>query len=97
MLEKEFMQETRKLSELVGVGKATLLDFRVLGIGTVSELALRQPRELYDELCEKTGAIHDICALDVFTAAVAQARDPNLPKEKRNWWYWSKVRKEERG
>jgi hypothetical protein len=33
--------------------------------------------------------------LDVFVAAVAQARDPNLPIEQRQWWYWSKVRKQQ--
>jgi len=31
--------------------------------------------------------------LDVFRAAVAQARDPRLPAEQCQWWYWSRKRK----
>jgi hypothetical protein len=31
--------------------------------------------------------------LDTFCCAVAQARDPGLPAEQRNWWYWSRLRK----
>jgi hypothetical protein len=31
--------------------------------------------------------------LDVFVAAVAQAKNPELPIEQRQWWYWSKLRK----
>ena len=36
----------------------------------------------------------DICCLDVFRAAVAQARNPRLPAEQCQWWYWSKRRKQ---
>jgi hypothetical protein len=35
----------------------------------------------------------DICVLDTFCAAVAQARNPKLAVEKCQWWYWSKKRK----
>jgi hypothetical protein len=35
----------------------------------------------------------DICCLDVFRAAVAQARNPHLPVEQCQWWYWSRKRK----
>lgn len=87
------MKTDRRLSDLVGVGAATLKDFKVLGISTVTELANRDPKLLYNELCEKTGKRHDICALDVFTAAVAQAKNPKLSSEKCQWWYWSRLRK----
>ena len=70
-----------------------LKDFKVLGIDSVAQLARREPQELYDELCRRTKQRHDICVLDTFTAAVAQARDPHLPPEKGQWWYWSRVRK----
>jgi len=33
----------------------------------------------------------------VFVAAVAQAKDPALPIEQRQWWYWSKIRKRNDG
>lgn len=41
-----------------------------------------------------TGQRIDVCCLDTFQAAVAQARDPLLPAEKCQWWYWSRLRKE---
>ena len=31
--------------------------------------------------------------IDVFRAAVAQARNPRLPAEQCQWWYWSRKRK----
>ena len=85
--------QARKLSDLVGIGKAMLGDFKVLGVKDVEQLAAEDPLELYERLCERTGQRHDICCLDVFRAAVAQARDPNLPAEQCQWWYWSRQRK----
>jgi hypothetical protein len=32
--------------------------------------------------------------LDTFRAAVAQALDPNLPRERCVWWHYSRLRKE---
>ena len=68
-------------------------DFEALGIRSVEQLARQNPKKLYDKLCDITGTRQDPCVLDTFTCAVAQARDPNLPDEQRNWWYWSRVRK----
>jgi hypothetical protein len=31
--------------------------------------------------------------LDVFACAIAQAVNPDLPEEQRDWWYWTKIRK----
>lgn len=42
-----------------------------------------------------TGERQDLCCLDVFRAAVAQARNPRLPAEQCQWWYWSRKRKAE--
>jgi nucleotidyltransferase/DNA polymerase involved in DNA repair len=83
----------RRLEDLVSVGPAIARDFELLGIQSVAQLARRNPEKLYEQLCIKTGKAQDICCLDVFHAAVAQARDPNLPLEKRQWWYWSRQRK----
>jgi len=85
--------DDRKLLELVSVGKKMCADFEMMGIHTVAELARREPAQLYRELCRRTGQRQDPCVLDVFHAAVAQARDPRLPLEKCQWWYWSRVRK----
>ena len=84
----------RRLKDLVSVGPATLGDFDVLGIKSVDQLASCEPQELYDRLCQLTQIQHDICCLDVFRAAVEQAKDPDLPTEQCQWWYWSKIRKQ---
>ena len=85
--------EQRALKDLVSIGPAMLRDFAILGIRDVTHLALQEPTQLYKKLCDVTGQQHDICCLDVFQAAVAQARDPRLPDEQCQWWYWSRKRK----
>ena len=87
------MQPTRKLGDLSGIGKAMLEDFALLKIRTVDELAAADPQNLYDDLCQRTRSRQDPCVLDTFRCAVAQARDPQLPVDQRNWWYWSRLRK----
>ncbi|MGH9862184.1 MAG: DUF4332 domain-containing protein [Candidatus Acidiferrales bacterium] len=87
------MKRRRELSDLVSVGPATVRDLERVGVRTVPELAQRSPEKLYERLCEVTGQAHDICCLDVFRAAVAQARNPRLPARQRQWWYWSQERK----
>jgi hypothetical protein len=48
---------------------------------------------MYEQLCQITGQAQDICCLDVFRAAVEQAKDPKLPFDQRLWWHWSRKRK----
>ena len=83
---------SRELRDLVSIGPAMLQDLRTLGIQSVEELAKKNPRRMYNDLCRLKGP-QDICCLDVFTAAVAQAKNPDLPSEQRQWWYWSRKRK----
>ncbi len=85
--------QERKLGNLVSIGPAMMRDFRLLGIASVAQLSRRNPEKLYEKLCRVTGQPQDICCLDVFRAAVAQARNPRLPKEQCQWWYWSRRRK----
>lgn len=89
--------QQRKLRDLVSVGPAMLRDFELLGIFRVAQLSRRNPERLYEKLCRITGKPQDICCLDVFRAAVAQARNPRLPLEQCRWWYWSRNRKERDG
>jgi len=84
---------TRQLDDLVSVGPVIVRDFELLGIYSVAQLARRNPEKLYEKLCAVTGQAQDICCLDVFMAAVAQARNPRLPLEQAQWWYWSRQRK----
>lgn len=85
----------RRLGDLVSVGPATLEDFDRLGIGSVDDLARQDARELYERLGRLLGVRLDVCCLDVFECAIAQARDTDLPAERRNWWWWSRRRKAE--
>jgi nucleotidyltransferase/DNA polymerase involved in DNA repair len=86
-------KETRQLRELYSVGPATVRDLKTLGITRVEQLVGRDARKLYDRLGRLSGQRCDPCMMDVLSAAIAQAQDPNLPKEKRKWWYWSRIRK----
>src|ERR1700745_2303352 len=85
--------DTRKLSDLISVGPAMLRDFEILGVRSVSQLARRNPERLYESLCRVAPQHQDICCLDVFRAAVAQAKDPQLPADQCQWGYWSRNRK----
>ncbi|HEU4407239.1 MAG TPA: helix-hairpin-helix domain-containing protein [Polyangiaceae bacterium] len=87
----------RTLASLVSIGPAMLRDFELLGVRSVDELARAEPGELFERLCRLTGSRQDPCVLDTFCAAVAQARDPDLPAPMREWWYWSRVRKAAEG
>jgi hypothetical protein len=90
------LSDPRKLSDLISVGPAMLRDFEILGVRSVSQLARRNPERLYELLCRLAPQHQDICCLDVFRAAVAQAKDPQLPAEQCQWWYWSRNRKSEK-
>jgi hypothetical protein len=83
----------RRLEDLVSVGPVIRRQFGLLGINTVDELARCEPEALYVQLCRKTRKRQDPCVLDVYRAAVEQARNPLLPPEKCRWWYWSRQRK----
>ena len=84
----------RQLADLISIGPAMLRDFELLGIRSVPQLARQNPQKLYERLGRVARQHQDICVLDVFCAAVAQARNPRLDAEKCQWWYWSKQRKQ---
>ena len=87
---------TRQLADLISVGPAMMRDFKMLGIRSVAELARQEPSSMYERLNRATGHRQDPCVLDTFCAAVAQARNPRLPAEQCQWWYWSSRRKSAR-
>jgi Pathogenicity locus len=87
------LTEGCKLRDLVSIGPAMLHDFELLGITSVAQLSRRNPESLYEKLCQIKRQPQDICCLDVFHAAVAQARNLRLPAEQCQWWYWSRRRK----
>jgi len=85
-------RDTRQLQDLISIGPAMLRDFELLGVRSVADLARRSPERLYHQLGRVAKQHQDICVLDTFRTAVAQARDPRLPAEQCAWW-WSKKRK----
>ena len=87
------MPSQRHLKDLISIGPAMLKDFERLGIKSVPQLARQEPRKMFRRLQRLTSQPQDICVLDVFEAAVAQARNPRLPAEQCQWWYWSRKRK----
>jgi nucleotidyltransferase/DNA polymerase involved in DNA repair len=86
-------KDNRELSSLISIGPAMLRDFELLGVRSVRQLARQNPDRLYERLCHVAPQHQDICVLDTFRAAVAQARDPRLPAEQCQWWWWSRERK----
>ncbi|MDF1544421.1 MAG: helix-hairpin-helix domain-containing protein [bacterium] len=87
------MKENRKLADLVSVGPATLRDFEELGISEVEQLIDKDSVTLFERLEKIKGQKLDRCCEDVFRTAIEQARNPKLPEEKKQWYYWSRVRK----
>jgi hypothetical protein len=71
--------ETRQLKDLVSIGPAMLEDFALLGVHSVAQLRRRSPQRMYRQLCRIKRQMIDPCCLDTFVAAVAQAKDPDLP------------------
>jgi nucleotidyltransferase/DNA polymerase involved in DNA repair len=88
-------QKERELKDLISIGPAMLRDFELLGIRSVKELAKQDAKKLYAKLGRVAKQHQDICVLDTFEAAVAQARNPRLAVEKCQWLCWSEKRKKE--
>ncbi|HYT22306.1 MAG TPA: helix-hairpin-helix domain-containing protein [Candidatus Polarisedimenticolia bacterium] len=86
-------ESTRRLEDLISIGPAMLRDFELLRIRSVAQLARQNPKRLYKRLNRLIGQRQDPCVLDVFCAAVAQAKNRRLPAEQCEWWYWSRKRK----
>jgi hypothetical protein len=83
----------RRLQDLISIGPAMMRDFELLGVRSVAELARQDPEKMYRKLGRVAREHQDICVLDTFRAAVAQARNRRLPAEKCQWRWWSQKRK----
>ncbi len=82
--------KVERLTDLPNVGEATADDLRRLGISRPSQLAGRDPLEMYERLCALTRVRHDPCALDVFMSIV-RFMDGEEPKP---WWAYTAERKQ---
>ncbi|MBW0279041.1 helix-hairpin-helix domain-containing protein [Shewanella xiamenensis] len=82
--------QVKQLTDLPNIGKASAADLRLLGIETPMQLLGRNPYEMYQTLCDKTGQRHDPCMLDVFISITRfMAGDDPQP-----WWFYTEERKQ---
>lgn len=78
----------RELRTVPGVGEATADDLIRLGVRSIGELAQRDPRELYEELCDIQRTRLDPCVLYTFRCAVYYASTDEPEPELTKWWNW---------
>lgn len=78
-----------RLTDLPNVGPSIARDLQLLGIHAPSQLAGRDPVQLYRALCARTRTRQDPCVLDVFISVVRFA-DGGPP---RPWWDYTAERK----
>ncbi|MBI9083493.1 MAG: helix-hairpin-helix domain-containing protein [Desulfobacterales bacterium] len=78
-----------RLEALPNIGKAIAEDLRSIGIDHPGKLIGKDPFELYEALCSKSGKQVDPCVIDVFMAVVdfMEGGDP------RPWWAFTDERK----
>ena len=76
------------LRSIPGVGPAIAADLRRLGVRRTTDLAGRDPQELYERLEGLDGGHVDRCVLYVFRAAVHHAGGASGDPELAKWWNW---------
>jgi Pathogenicity locus len=82
-------EDVKKLEDLPNVGPATAADFRLLGISKPEQLIGKDPFQLYEKLCQRTGVQHNPCVIDVFIATTRfMGGEPAKP-----WWKYTAERK----
>ncbi|HAY95708.1 helix-hairpin-helix domain-containing protein [Shewanella sp.] len=86
---KVMRAEVKQLTDLPNIGKACAADLRLLGIDKPEQLLDRNPYELYQTLCDKTGQRHDPCMLDVFISITRFMAG----EDAKTWWFYTDERK----
>lgn len=86
---KVVRQKVKKLTDLPNIGPSLANDLQQIGIETPEQLIGKDAFELYEMLCEKTGAKHDLCVLDVFMSIT----DFMNGGEAKVWWDYTDKRK----
>ncbi len=81
------------LTDLPNVGPAMAADLELLGIAEPAQVAGRDPYEMYDELCRRTGVRHDPCVIDLFVS-ITRFMDGGEP---RPWWEFTEERRSRPG
>lgn len=78
-----------RLEALPNIGKAMANKLQLIGIDNPRKLLGKEPFELYEALCIKSGKRHDPCVIDVFMSVIhfMEGGEP-LP-----WWSFTDERK----
>jgi hypothetical protein len=76
---------------LTSIGPAAAQDLWDVGCRDLTDVARADPLAMLATLTLQAGP-QDPCVEDVLRCAVAQARDPSLPAERKQWWYWKHQR-----
>lgn len=82
-----------RLEEIPNVGPSMAEDLRLVGVSHPQDLIGRDPYQMYEDLCLKTGERHDPCVIDVFISAVRFMEG----EPKRPWWAYTSERKNKLG
>jgi len=82
-------RKTTKLTDLPNIGKAGASDLLLLGIASPDDLIGRDPYQMYEELCCKTGHRHDPCVIDVFISITRFMGG----EKAQPWWAYTSERK----
>jgi hypothetical protein len=78
-----------RLEQIPNIGPSLAEDLRLVGVSHPQDLIGRDPYEMYEELCQKTGERHDPCVIDVFISVVRfMEGEPERP-----WWAYTSERK----
>lgn len=76
------------LTIIPGVGSSIARDLNGIGVFLVEELKDKDPEILYQQICDKQGAVIDRCLLYVMRCAVYFASHKTHDPEKLKWWKW---------
>lgn len=81
--------QLQQLTDLPNVGGAVAKDLNDIGIERPEQLIGRDPRQLFEQLCDATGQRHDPCMLDTLMSIVSFMDGGRaLP-----WWSFTAERK----
>lgn len=80
-----------RLDELPNIGTAMSHDLQLIGINHPKMLIGKEPFELYESLCARSGKRQDPCIIDIFMSVVhfMEGGEP-LP-----WWSFTERRKKQ--
>ena len=88
-LQDDDKEVLKALQSIPNIGPASSRDLVLLGIRKVEDLRTRDPDQMYEELCVRTGAKQDPCVWDTFASAVYFAQTG----ERKKWWEFTAIRK----